>query len=262
MKFCTLYSGSSGNSVFISDNKARILIDAGLSGKLINEALSNIDEDVGRINGILITHEHIDHIKSVGILSRKYDIPVYANIATWEGMKDLVGEINEKNICVFENNKEFSIGDISAKAFSITHDAKDPVGFRIKASNKNVTVATDIGKMTRTILENMEGSDLLLLESNHDIEMLKVSKYPYSVKKRIMSDRGHLSNEMAGKVVAYLAEKGMERFVMGHLSNKSNFPELVYETVKNSLSEKKIEIGRDINFSIANRNAIGKIYNL
>jgi phosphoribosyl 1,2-cyclic phosphodiesterase len=262
MKFCSLYSGSNGNSVFISDHGSRILVDAGLSGKLIDEALIAIEEDPKKLNGILITHEHMDHIMSAGILSRRYNIPIFANELTWDSMRTVIGSIDEKNIKFFENEKEFSIGDICARAFPISHDAKDPVGFRIKVTNNEIAIATDIGKMTRSLLNNLENSDILLLESNHDEEMLKFAKYPYFLKRRIMSEKGHLSNEMAGKVVAYLAEKGMTKFILGHLSEKSNFPELVYQTVKGILLEKKIEIGKDINLTIAKRKAIGTVYNI
>ncbi|MEN8905837.1 MAG: MBL fold metallo-hydrolase, partial [Clostridiales bacterium] len=138
----------------------------------------------------------------------------------------------------------------------------DPVGFRLKVSNKEIAIATDIGKMTRSILSSIEKTDILLLESNHDKDMLKLSKYPYKLKRRIMSDKGHLSNDMAGKVVAYLAEQGMTRFILGHLSEKSNFPELVYQTVKNILKEKEIKIEEDIDLTISERNRLGSIVTL
>jgi phosphoribosyl 1,2-cyclic phosphodiesterase len=250
LKFCSLYSSSSGNSIFISDNKSRLLVDAGLSGKLIKKAIDDIDENLKNVNGILVTHEHLDHIQGVGVLSRKFDIPIYANKETWDGMEKYIGDIKDKNINYFENDNTFSIGEISIKAFSIPHDANNPVGFSMELLNKKISIATDIGKMTNNILRNIENSDILFLESNHDENILKSCKYPYSVKRRILSDKGHLSNEIAGKAVAYLAEKGMERFILCHLSEKSNFPELVYETVKNYLLEKKIDIKKDILLNI------------
>ncbi|MEN8906077.1 MAG: MBL fold metallo-hydrolase, partial [Clostridiales bacterium] len=132
MKFCSLYSGSNGNSIFISDFGSRILVDAGLSGKLIDNLLFEIDEKPESLNGILVTHEHLDHIIGAGVLSRRYNLPIYANKLTWDGMKKNIGNIDEKNIRFFENNKEFCIGDIIIKAFPISHDANDPVGFRLK----------------------------------------------------------------------------------------------------------------------------------
>lgn len=262
IKFCPLYSGSNGNSVFISDCYSKVLVDAGLSGKSIESALNDIQEKPEEIKGIIITHEHVDHIMGAGILSRRYNIPIYANELTWESMKKTVGNIAEKNIKMFEKNCAFQIGDINIKAFPIPHDASDPVGFNLDLANRRITIATDIGKMTKGVLENLIKSDILLLESNHDEAMLKVAKYPYFLKRRILSDQGHLSNEMAGKVVAYLAENGMKRFVLGHLSEMSNFPELVYQTVKSILFEKGIDIVEDISLTVAKRDTIGMVYNI
>ncbi|MCX7749861.1 MAG: MBL fold metallo-hydrolase [Clostridia bacterium] len=259
IKFCSLYSGSSGNSIFLSDGNTKVLIDAGLSGKKIIEALCTIGENPVELSAILISHEHSDHIRGAGILSRKFDIPIYANEATWSAMEKWIGPVNVKNKIYFETGMEFVIGDIGIKAFSIPHDASEPVGFNFFMHNKKITTATDIGHITKPLLENLIDSHILLLESNHDVEMLKVGPYPWMLKKRIMGDWGHLSNETAAKVVAYLAEKGTKRFVLGHLSRENNFPELAYQTALNILNEKNIKIGCDITLDIALRDRVGNV---
>ena len=259
IKFCSLYSGSSGNAIFISDGKTKILIDTGLSGKRIFEALATIGEKPSELSAVLVSHEHSDHIRGVGIVSRKVDVPIYANQSTWEAMEQSIGPVNLKNKMYFDTGKEFEIGNIVIKAFPIPHDAAEPVGFNFFIGNRKITTATDIGHMNRELLSHIEGSDLLLIESNHDVEMLKVGPYPWSLKKRILGDLGHLSNEMAGKVVAYLAEKGTRNFLLGHLSRENNFPELAYETVRNILREKNIDIEKDIRLSVALRDRVGRV---
>ncbi|MCR4436313.1 MAG: MBL fold metallo-hydrolase [Clostridiales bacterium] len=262
IKFCSLFSGSSGNSIFLSANGTKLLIDAGLSARKIVEALYSIGEEPSKLNAILVTHEHIDHIRGAGVLSRKFNLPVYANENTWEQMEREIGPMNVKNKMVFNTGREFEVGEVCAKAFSIPHDAAEPVGFNFFIQDKKITTATDIGHINRELLQHFERSELLLLESNHDIEMLKVGPYPWHLKMRILGERGHLSNEMAGKVVAYLAEKGTRRFLLGHLSKENNFPELAYQTVCNELSEKKIIPGWDVTLDVVLRDRVGKVIEL
>ena len=262
VRFCSLFSGSSGNCIFVSDGKTKILIDVGLSGVRIVEALNSVGEDPSEISAILITHEHSDHTKGVGILSRKFNIPIYANGGTWEGMKRELGKIKSENTKLFETENEFMIGDIGVRPFKIPHDAAEPVGYSFHIEGKKVTTATDIGHMNKTLLGELVGSDIILLESNHDIEMLKVGPYPYYLKQRILSNHGHLCNEMAGKVVSYLAEQGTRRFVLGHLSKENNFPELAYQTSLNALIEKGIEVGREVSLEVASREHAGSMITL
>ena len=259
IKFCSLYSGSSGNSLFIGVGKTKILIDAGLSGIKITKALSLIDESPEELCAILITHDHVDHVKGAGILSRRYNIPIYANEGTWEVMKNLIGPVVLENIKVFNTGTVLDIGSLTVKSFPIPHDAAEPVGFNFFAENKKITVATDIGHINRGLLSNFEKSDMILLESNHDIEMLKTGPYPWPLKQRIMGDFGHLCNDMAGKVVAYLAEYGTKLFLLGHLSKENNFPELAYQTVCNALMQKKINPGKDIYLEVAHRDKASKV---
>lgn len=262
MKFCSLYSGSSGNSIFIGTERTRILIDAGMSFKKISEALLCIGENACDLNAVLITHEHSDHVKGIGVLYKRLGIPVYANANTWNSLEAEASKIDIKDICYFNTEEGFEIGDIWVKPFSIPHDAAEPVGFSLHIGDKKVTTATDIGHMTRKLLDDFIKSDLLFLESNHDVEMLKVGKYPWFLKQRILGENGHLSNDMAGKVIAWMAEQGTTRFCLGHLSRENNFPELAYQTVCNALSEKCINAGADVLLDVALRDRAGKIVEL
>lgn len=262
IKFCSLYSGSSGNSLFISSGDTRLLVEAGLSGKKIIEALCSIGEKASEIDAILVSHEHSDHIRGAGILSRKFNLPIYASQGTWKAMEKMIGPVLECNKMIFSSYKPFQIGDITVTPFPIPHDANEPVGYSFCASGKKVTVATDIGHISMDLLNNFANSDLLLLESNHDVEMLKIGPYPWPLKKRIASEQGHLSNEAAGEVVAYLAQKGTKRFLLGHLSKENNFPELAYQTVCNALYEKCLEAGTDVAVDVALRDHVGRVIEL
>lgn len=259
IKFCSLYSGSSGNSIFISSGRTKMLVDSGLSGKKIVEALCSIGENPTELCAILISHEHSDHTRGAGILSRRFDIPIYANEKTWDEMGKALGPVNVKNKMYFNTGCGFDIGDIFVNPFSIPHDAVEPVGFNFFVGNKKITTATDIGHMNKKLLGHMKESDLLLIESNHDVEMLKMGKYPWYLKKRIMGDNGHLSNEMSGKAVADLAGSGTRHFILGHLSRENNFPQLAYQTVSNILREKNIDIDKDIILSVASRSEASKV---
>lgn len=254
MIFCSLYSGSSGNSMFISSNGSKILIDAGLPGKKIEEAIKEIGQSAEGINGIFITHEHIDHVKGVGVLSRKYDIPIYANDKTWSGMESSIGKIKEHNIKIMDRRSTVSIGDLDIKSFVIPHDAICPVGYTVNCSGKKVSIATDFGIFTEEIQDNIKDSDLILLESNHDVNMLKYGPYPYNLKRRILSEVGHLSNEDCGQAVVNLSKFGSnKRIILGHLSNTNNNPDLAYQTVVSTIEENGLKQGKDIIVSMASR---------
>ena len=204
MKFCSLYSGSSGNSIFIASDNTRVLIDAGLAGKKIDEALKHIGEEASSIDGIFITHEHIDHIKGVGVLSRKYDIPIYANDNTWAVMEKNIGKIKEHNIRIMDRRSSIAIKDLEIRSFNIPHDAIAPVGYTVSSGGKNASVVTDFGVFTEEIRDNIIDSDIILLESNHDINMLRMGPYPYNLKLRVLGENGHLSNEDCGNAIVSL----------------------------------------------------------
>ncbi|NSW90772.1 MAG: MBL fold metallo-hydrolase [Firmicutes bacterium] len=259
IKFCSLFSGSSGNAIFLATDKLKILIDAGLSKKRIEQALISIGENPADLTAILVTHEHKDHIKGVGILSRRYNLPVYANEMTWSIMEGSIGDISIENIKCFKTGTIFEICGLGIEPFLIPHDAGEPVGFSFYYGRRKITVATDIGHVNVKLTGYLEGSDLLLLESNHDIEMLKVGPYPQWLKMRILGDMGHLSNEKAGEVIAAMAEKGTRNFLLGHLSKENNFPELAYQTVYNALAQNNICVGKDVTLDVVRRDQVGRV---
>ena len=254
MKFCSLYSGSSGNSIFIASDNTRVLIDAGLAGKKIDEALKHIGEEASSIDGIFITHEHIDHIKGVGVLSRKYDIPIYANDNTWAVMEKNIGKIKEHNIRIMDRRSSIAIKDLEIRSFNIPHDAIAPVGYTVSSGGKNASVVTDFGVFTEEIRDNIIDSDIILLESNHDINMLRMGPYPYNLKLRVLGENGHLSNEDCGNAIVSLIKSDKKKQIMlGHLSGTNNHPYLAYQTVVDVLSANGIRPGDDVTLQLASR---------
>ena len=185
LNFCSLYSGSSGNSLFVETNNTKILIDAGVSCKKIEKALNELEIEPNSLDGILVTHEHSDHVQRLGTLSKKFDLPVFVNQETLDAMPKQKDKISDKNIKTFKISDKFEIGDLIINPFSIPHDAANPCGFTICNDNKKISVATDIGHMTNDILKNLEESSFILLEANYDPEVLKCSSYPFSLKSRI-----------------------------------------------------------------------------
>ena len=250
--FCSLYSGSSGNSLLVETANTKILIDVGESAKKVSTALSSIDIEPSQIDAILITHEHSDHVKGLGTFSKKYNIPVYANNKTWDAMPDQSSKIDSKNMKKFIIEQNFEIGDLKIHPFKIPHDAANPCGFNIFYQDKKISIATDIGHMTSNIAHKLEDSFFILLEANYDPEILKCSSYPYALKQRILGPNGHLPNSMAGKTISFLMNSGLQQVMLGHLSKENNFPELAYKTVVDEL----IESNRDSNkikIDVANR---------
>lgn len=254
MIFCSLYSGSSGNSIFVSSDNTKILVDAGLSGKRIIDALEQIDENPKEIDGIFITHEHSDHIKGAGIMSRKFDIPIYANEATWNSMINSLGNIKEHNIKILPKRSVTTIKDLDIVCFNTPHDSIAPMGYTFHSNGKKASVVTDIGTFTEEIKQNIIESEVVLLESNHDIQMVKFGPYPYELKRRVLSEIGHLCNEDCGKAIVELMKDNKYRnVILGHLSNTNNVPELAYRSVLNILEENSLEIGKDLTLKLADR---------
>lgn len=263
MIFCSLYSGSSGNATYVSDGKTGILIDAGLSGKQITQALSQIGVLPETLSGILITHEHSDHIKGAGILSRKYHIPIYANAGTWASMASQLGALPAGARREFETDGDFYVGSLSVMPFSIPHDASDPVGFRVFSGVRSVATATDMGYIKKDVLKALSGADLVLLESNHDPDMLKRNPhYSAALKRRILGSHGHLSNETSAAGVLSLYETGVRRVVLGHLSGENNTPELAMQTHTDILSREGVRVGEDVHLGLAWRDRVSKKFEI
>lgn len=251
-QFCSLYSGSSGNSLFIQTSNTKILIDAGESAKKISDALSLIGVQASELDAILVTHEHSDHIKGLAPLSKKYNIPVYANLKTWDAMPEQNSKIFDSNKKLFNLFENFEIGDLKIHPFAIPHDAANPCGFNIFFNNQKISIATDIGHMNSNVIHKLEDSSFLLLEANYDPNILKCSRYPYSLKERISGPNGHLPNIEAGKTISYLLNSGLKKVMLGHLSKENNFPELAYKTVMDELIQNKFDENK-LNINIANR---------
>lgn len=214
LKFCSLYSGSSGNSLLIESEKTKLLVDCGTSAKKITTALDNLSIDITDIDAILVTHEHTDHIQSLGTISKKYNIPVFANFETWNAMPKQKEKIESKNINTFINDTEFQIGNLQIYPFSTPHDAANPCGFSIVKGDKKLSIATDLGHMNNAIFENLKGSSFVLLESNYEPEVLKMSNYPFALKKRIAGPHGHLSNNDAGQTISALIHKDLKEVML------------------------------------------------
>ena len=249
LNFCSLYSGSSGNCLFVENNSTKILVDCGVSGKKVCEGLESIDKKIEDIDAIIVTHEHSDHVQSLGLISKKYNIPVYANTETWQAMPTQSQKILENNKKTFNNDNDFEIGNLLIHPFSTPHDAANPCGFNIYSGKRKISIATDLGHMDNVILENLKGSSFILLESNYDPEILKVSKYPYILKQRIAGPNGHLSNSTAGKTIGCLIQNDLKTVMLGHLSKENNFPELAYQTVVEELIWTPHQGAHEVGFS-------------
>ena len=250
-----------GNCLFVESENAKLLIDAGVSLKKIEEGLDSLGILPSSLDGILVTHEHSDHIQSLGSLSKKFNLPVFANSETFDAMPKQTDKIFAENINKFNVSEKFSIKDIDIFPFAIPHDAANPCGFNISCNNDKLSVATDIGHITNDIIKQLEGSKFILLESNYDTEVLKCSRYPYQLKKRIAGPYGHLSNETASKVINYLINGNLKSAMLGHLSKENNFPELAYQTVVDELIKSGTDVSK-INLSVASRDKITNLIHI
>lgn len=233
MRLCSIASGSSGNCIYVGSEQAHVLVDIGISGKKMEAGLKELELTGRDLDGILITHEHSDHIKGLGVIARKYGIPIFATGGTVDAMQrsGSLGKIPEGIFHEIREDEPFFIKDLEVKPFTIPHDAAHPVGYRFECNDKSIGIATDLGKYNEYIIDHLQNLDALLLEANHDIRMLQVGKYPYYLKQRILGDRGHLSNENAGKLLCRLLHDNLKAVFLGHLSQENNYEKLAFETV-------------------------------
>lgn len=252
----SLKSSSRGNAVLVSYQNAGVLIDCGISGKAAEAAILEAGLSPAAIKAILVTHEHLDHIRGVGILARRLGIPVYANDKTWAAMESSIGNLCEAQKCTFCHADAFSVDDFVMQPFPIPHDAADPVGYSVSVGDKKVSVATDMGVLEESVFRALKGSGAVLLESNHDLSMLSMGPYPPQLKQRIRSDRGHLSNDDAAKATEFLVKMGTEQILLGHLSPENNNPYLAEETVACALRMAGIKPGSDMRLFVAPKDQI------
>lgn len=260
LTFCSLGSGSKGNSYLLASEKTKLLVDAGLNAKNITCRLNEIGVDIKDITAILVTHEHSDHVSGINVLCKKYGIDVYANEKTMLKLVSKKVITENKNMRIFNVGESFYVGDIDVFPFKTPHDSACSCGFSLFCRGAKVTVATDIGHMTKTVLSACEYSDILVLEANHDVQMLIDGPYTQYLKNRVGGAYGHLSNELCGKTLAYLLDKGLKQVLLAHLSEENNTPELALATVKQFLEEKGAKVGKDVCVEVADQHLVSKCY--
>lgn len=262
MRLASLSSGSSGNSIYVGSDTTHILVDTGCSKKRIEEGLNKLDLSLSDIDAIFVTHEHSDHIAGLHTILKKYDIPVYATKGTISGIKssDKKGEMVASSFFEVKADEKVPVKDLVINPMTIMHDALDPVAFRISCGKKRVAIATDLGCFNDYTVDCLQNMDALLLEANHDVRMLQTGPYPYYLKRRILGEKGHLSNEKSGELLCRILHNDLKGILLGHLSKENNLPELAYETVR-----VEIELGdnpfhgNDFNIMVAKRNELSDI---
>lgn len=250
---CPLASGSKGNSLFVSCRNSSILIDAGLSGIEIERRLNAVNISPESLSAIIITHEHSDHVKGAGILSRRFNLPVYITKKTYEACRGL-GKIEA--LCLFECGKPFQIGKILVSPFSISHDATDPSGLTMEYNGEKIGIATDLGIVTSLVKEHLKNSNILYLESNHDPDMLINGSYPWHLKQRIKGRTGHLSNLDAAGLLSELETDALKHVILAHLSEENNCPEKAVQEISKTLN------GSNIALHVAGPDKVGAIIKL
>ncbi|MEE0867272.1 MAG: MBL fold metallo-hydrolase [Clostridia bacterium] len=256
---CPLSSGSSGNSVLIQTSNSNILVDCGLTGKAVEHELALAGVSPDALDAIIVTHEHIDHISGVGVMCRRYSVPVFATVGTWKAMIDSIGRIDKSLIRYIAPEVSFYINKTLVKPFSTSHDAAESIGLIFNDGEKCGALVTDLGTVDKHIFDLLSKCSILMIEANHDENMLIKGAYPQSLKKRILSDCGHLSNRICGAFCAKLVREGSVRQIMlGHLSSDNNTPSLAFSSVSQSIEAAGFNIGRDVSLFVANRSGISE----
>lgn len=250
IKFQSFLSSSSGNSTFVTDDETCILIDCGATGTYMEKCLCRLGKEGNMLSAIFLTHAHADHIAAAGVLSRKFCIPLYATQETFRKGNKQIGMIAEENRKVIVPGEDVVLDGLTVHAFSIPHDAEGSVSYTVWDSESKFGIATDSGYVSDEIVENLVGCETVIVEANHDVEMLRQGPYPYPLKKRILGDGGHLSNTLCGELCVTLAKSGTKAFWLGHLSEHNNLPELAYTCVKSALQEHGFSVGADVALNV------------
>ena len=245
LQISVLASGSSGNAIYIETPTTKLLVDCGLSGKKTAELMGQIDRDPKDLDGILVTHEHTDHIQGVGVMSRRYGLDIYANDKTWKAMSPKLGKIKTEHKFLFDPTELKTIGDIDILSFGVSHDAVDPQFYTFQKNNKQFVILTDTGYVSDRMRAALRNADAYLIESNHDVGMLRMGAYPWHLKQRILSDKGHLSNEDGALALVDLIGDKTKRVYLGHLSRENNMKEIARDTFQEVLERKDMGVGED-----------------
>jgi phosphoribosyl 1,2-cyclic phosphodiesterase len=243
LKLSVLASGSTGNAIYVEAEEQSFLIDAGLSGKQMEALFKQIDRRIDDLSAIFVTHEHSDHIKGIGVLARKYQIPVYANENTWKAMDPLIGEValDQKFIFPMETVKTF--GSVDVESFGVSHDAVEPMFYVFHHSGQKIVLITDTGYVSDRMKRIIENANAYVFESNHDVQMLRMGRYPWSIKRRILSDVGHVSNEDAALAMSEVIGDNTKSIYLAHLSLDNNMKELARMSVAQTLESTGIIVG-------------------
>lgn len=258
----SLASGSSGNSIYVGSEQTSLLVDVGINCKGICLALDSRGVKPEELSGILITHEHSDHVKGLDVFAKRYRVPVYLNQKTWDRLRPRLKYADLMDVRIIDSNSRFVVGDIEVDSFRTPHDAVESMGFRLNTGQHLVSVFTDLGRTNEALIEAVAGSDLIYIEANYDPDMLKNGPYPWDLKQRISGENGHLSNIECAEAIIELLKRGTERFVLSHLSEHNNFPELAELTVNRLLLQAGAKDGRDFQMNVAPRYTAGEIFEL
>ncbi|QAY67525.1 MBL fold metallo-hydrolase [Paenibacillus protaetiae] len=245
LQFTVLASGSTGNATIIHNGDKMIMVDAGLSVKKLEELMLERGVRGHQLDALFVTHEHSDHIKGLGAFARKHDLQVFANEATWGAMERHVGKIAPEKRVVMQTGEAVLIGSMEVQSYPISHDAAEPVGYTFTEYGEKLALATDLGYMSDKVKKHIIDSDVLVLESNHDTEMLRMGRYPWNIKRRILSDVGHLSNVAAGEALCELLTDRTKRVYLAHLSLDHNMMDLAMMTVQSVLEDRGLFFKKD-----------------
>lgn len=260
LRFSVLASGSTGNAFYIESEKEKLLVDAGLSGKQMDKLLNEVRIDPTKLTGILVTHEHSDHIKGLGIMARKYNLPIYANEKTWKAMEGSIGKISLDQKFHFGMEEVKTFSDMDIESFGVSHDAAEPMFYTFRHDNKKVALVTDLGYVSERIKKTIEEADAYIFEANHDVGMLRMGRYPWNVKRRILGDSGHVSNEDSGLALYDIIGNQTKRIYLAHLSQDNNMKDLARMSVSNVLVERGVAINKTVKIMDTDPNKATDLY--
>ncbi|MGG3469162.1 MBL fold metallo-hydrolase [Neobacillus pocheonensis] len=243
LRYSILASGSTGNALYVESDEHSFLVDAGFSGKQMEMLFGQIERDISKLSGIFVTHEHSDHIKGIGILARKYKLPVYANEKTWQAMESNVGVIPTEQKFVFDMETVKSFGSVDIESFGVSHDAAEPMFYVFHNGGKKLVLITDTGYVSDRMKGTISNADVYIFESNHDVQMLRMGRYPWNIKRRILSDVGHVSNEDAALAMSDVIGDRTKRVYLAHLSLDNNMKDLAKMSVSQTLESRGLIVG-------------------